>query len=57
VSGFKSSLRKKREERLKDMDSAVKAAKKNAKDAEAKVKGILILPSIVNLLLDHLAVI
>ncbi len=51
-------MRKKREERLKDMDSAVKAAKKNAKDAEAKVKGILILlPSIVNLLLDHLAVV
>jgi hypothetical protein len=56
VSGVKS-LRKKREERLKDMDSAVKAAKKNAKDAEAKVKRILILLSIVNLLLDHLAVV
>ena len=40
-------MRKKREERLKDMDSAVKAAKKIAKDAEAKVKRMLILlPSI-----------
>ncbi len=32
-----ASLRKKREDRLKDLDSGVKAAKKAFKDAEAKV--------------------
>lgn len=32
-----ASLRKKREDRLKDLEASVKAAKKAAKDADAKV--------------------
>ena len=32
-----ASLRKKREDRLKDLEASVKAAKKVAKDADAKV--------------------